>query len=110
MGDKKAPGRGAPSAYQASGEDSKKAKDIVAWVRSLPEAHVPERSREQIAGIIESQDLGEAAFTEYIQTVPPDICAPKNKMKLKNAWDNVLKESALRKVACENFNSAPKQK
>jgi len=82
----------------------------VTWVRSLPESHVPEKAREQLAAIVEDRRLGGSEFTQYVQTVPPEICAPKHKMKLKAAWENVLKEAAAREVAIANLNSAPKPK
>ena len=31
--------------------------DIISWVRTLPESHVPEKSRENIVGIIEEKEL-----------------------------------------------------
>lgn len=51
-----------------------------------------------------------ATFSQYVQQVPPEICAPKHAMKLKAAWANVLKEAEARQVALANLSAAPKQK
>lgn len=102
---------GAGGASTSAGSDcSKTPQEIVTWVRSLPDSHVPEKAREQLAAIIEDERLGGSEFSQYVQTVPPEICAPKHKMKLKAAWENVLKEAALRDVAIANLSNAPKQK
>jgi len=82
----------------------------VTWVRSLPESHVPEKAREHIAAIVENEGMSERGFSLFVKEVPPEICAPKNKMKLKAAWDNVLKEAAAREVAISNLANQPKQK
>lgn len=95
----------------ARGADcSKTPQEIVTWVRSLPESHVPEKSREQLAALVEDGSMNGAAFSQYVQQVPPEICAPKHAMKLKAAWSNVLKEAEARQVALDNLNAAPKQK
>lgn len=105
-------GRGGGGAKRSSeGADCQKTPaEIITWVRSLPERHVPEKAREQLAAIVENGALGGAAFSDYVQQVPPEICAPKNAMHLKAAWGNVLKEAAAREVALANLNNAPKQK
>lgn len=105
-------GRPAPAASgSGSGQDAgKSATEIVTWVRSLPESHVPEKAREHIAAIVENEGMSEGGFTQFVKEVPPEICAPKNKMKLKAAWDNVLKEAAAREVALSNLANQPKQK
>jgi len=82
----------------------------VTWVRSLPESHVPEKAREHIAAIVDNEGMSERGFSQFVKEVPPEICAPKNKMKLKAAWDNVLKEAAAREVAISNLANQPKQK
>lgn len=97
------------AANSSAGDCSKTPKEICAWVRSLPESHVPEKTREQLASIVEDGDLHGSDFSRYVQTVPPEICAPKHAMKLKAAWNNVLKEAALSQVAQENFSAASKK-
>jgi len=101
----------AATAAPSSGSDCSKTPDeIIAWVRSLPESHVPEKARNHLAAIIEDEGLGGAQFSRYVQQVPPEICAPKHAMKLKAAWANVLKETAAREVALSNLANQPKQK
>jgi len=85
-----------------TGECNKKTEEIVTWVRSLPESHVPENTRENLAGIIEENSFNGRQFTDWVQTVPPEICAPKHAMKLKSAWKNVLAEAAANEVARQN--------
>jgi len=104
-------GGGRGGAASASGADcTKTPQEIVTWVRSLPESHVPEKTREQLAAIVEDRRLDGMQFTSFVQTVPPEVCAPKNAMKLKAAWANVLKEAEARQVALANLSNAPKQK
>lgn len=94
----------------AGADCKKKPEEIIAWVRSLPESHVPERSRENIAAIVEDDRLAGPEFTAYVQRVPPEICAPKHAMKLKAAWNNVLAEAAATEVARYNAQNQPTQK
>lgn len=101
----------APAAQSATGHDPGKSTEwIVSWVRSLPESHVPERTREGIVQVVEERRLSGREFSEYVQTVPPEVCAPKNAMKLKAAWGNVLKEADAVQVAMANLSNQPKQK
>jgi hypothetical protein len=79
-------------------------------VRSLPESHVPEKARENIAAIIEDSRLSGTDFTDYVLRVPPEICAPRYAMKLKAAWQNVLAEGAAAEVARQNALNQPTQK
>lgn len=108
------PRAGGPAALAGgpvgAAECTKTPEEIVAWVRSLPESHVPEKAREHIAAIVEDEGIGGAQFSQYVQHVPPEICAPKHAMKLKAAWANVLKEAAAREVALSNLANQPKQK
>mmetsp|Transcript_18417 Transcript_18417/g.39359 ORF Transcript_18417/g.39359 Transcript_18417/m.39359 type:complete len:191 (+) Transcript_18417:601-1173(+) len=99
-------GGGAPGA----GDCEKSPQDIVVWVKSLPESHVPMKTREHLASLVEEQGMDGRQWSQYVLTVPPEICAPKHAMKLKAAWSNVLKESEARKVALENLNNAPQKK
>mmetsp|Transcript_62368 Transcript_62368/g.203471 ORF Transcript_62368/g.203471 Transcript_62368/m.203471 type:complete len:806 (+) Transcript_62368:705-3122(+) len=100
-------GRGAV----ASVECSKTPQEIIQWVQSLPESHVPQKAREQLSAIVSEGRLNGNAFSQYVQCVPPEVCAPKHAMKLKAAWGNVLKEAEARKVASENLaNNAARPK
>lgn len=102
---------GGPAKSSATGPDPGKSPEwIISWVRSLPESHVPEKSREVLSQIIEEQRLDGRDFSGWVQQIPPEVCAPKHAMKLKAAWSNVLKEAAAAEVALENLNSRPKQK
>lgn len=101
---------GIGGASTAGSDCSKTPQEIVKWVRSLPESHVPEKAREQVVAIVEDRNMGGSQFSQYVQAVPPEVCGPKHAMKLKAAWGNVLKEAAAREVAISNLNSAPKQK
>lgn len=102
------PGPGAPPAGAA--DCDKSPEEVVKWVQSLPESHVPEKARGLISAIVEEEGLGGAQFSQYVLQVPPEVCAPKHAMKLKAAWANVLKEAAAREVALSNLANQPKQK
>jgi len=45
-----------------------------------------------------------------VKSVPPEVCAPKHAMKLKAAWNNVLKEEEAKQVARANLENNNKQK
>ncbi|CAE8686724.1 unnamed protein product, partial [Polarella glacialis] len=106
-------GSGAPggskssaAAAAANGPDPGKTPDwIITWVRSLPDAFVPEKAREELAHIIEEQGLDGKMFSAYVHQVPPEVCAPKNAMKLKAAWGNVLKEAEAKEASLSNHAS-----
>jgi len=105
------PRKGEAPTKSADGVGCNKSPDeIIAWVRSLPESHVPEKARQSLAAIIEERSLSGQEFTSYVKSVPPEICAPKNAMKLKAAWNNVLAEAACAEVARENARNQPTQK
>lgn len=80
--------------------------EITTWLRTLPESHVPEQAREAIVAVVEAGALGGDAFTEYVQKVPPELCAPKHAMKLKAAWKNVLAEVAAQEICRQNLDRA----
>lgn len=92
------------------GTSCKTSDEICKWVRSLPESHVPHKSRENICAIVEEQRITGRDFSDYVLTVPPEVCAPKNAMKLKAAWKNVLAESVAAEAACLSLENQPKQK
>lgn len=102
-------GGGAPNATVAA-ECSKSAEEIVTWLRTLPESHVPEKSRENLIAIVEDHGHDGSSFSKYVQQVPPEVCAPKHAMKLKAAWGNVLKEQEAKAIAMSNLSNAPRQK
>lgn len=79
-------------------------------MRGLPESHVPEKCRQNIAAIVEEGRLTGREFSEYVLQVPPEVCAPRHAMKLKAAWTAILREPALREVALSNLANRPKQK
>ncbi|CAK9072512.1 unnamed protein product [Durusdinium trenchii] len=82
-----------------SADPGKSPEWIMNWVRSLPESHVPERTREHLADLIAESQMDGRFFSDYVQKVPPEVCAPKHAMKLKAAWSNVLKEAEVAEMA-----------
>lgn len=102
---RKCRGRGGSATVQTSSCDKSPA-EIMEWLKTLPESHVPEKTREEISAVVEQSSLSGDAFTAYVQSVPPEVCAPKHAMKLKNAWANVLREAEARAIAKQNFDAA----
>lgn len=78
--------------------------EIATWLRTLPESHVPEQAREGIISIVEENDMHGNAFTQYVETVPAEVCGPKHKMKLKAAWKNVLAEYEAQAICRQNLD------
>merc|ERR1711972_1105383 len=97
---------GGGSSAPAGGSCDKGPSQITEWLRTLPESHVPEATREQIVAIVEQSSLNGDAFTEYIKTIPANVCAPKHGMKLKAAWKNVLMEAEARAICRQNLDYA----
>merc|ERR1712107_765549 len=83
-------GNAQANAGEGSSECNKSSTEICEWVRTLPESHVPERSRENIISIVEQGGMSSSEFSDYLQCIPSEVCAPKHAMKLKSAWKNVL--------------------
>eukprot|EP00434_Breviolum_minutum_P035283 symbB.v1.2.031225.t3/scaffold3600.1/size53445/5 len=82
-----------------SADPGKSPEWIMNWVRSLPESHVPEKTREHLADLIAEAQMNGRSFSDYVHKVPPEVCAPKHAMKLKAAWSNVLKEAEVAEMA-----------
>lgn len=76
----------------------------------MPEGHVPEKSRDNICAIVEDGCLAGDEFSQFVQRVPHEVCAPQHANKLKAAWANVLKEAAAREVAIANVANNRKEK
>jgi len=111
--------RAAPAAYEprraqgggiektpSASSCEKSPAEVIVWLKTLPDTHVPEKARDELAAIIERGSLDGNSFTSYVQTVPPDVCAPKHAMKLKAAWKNVLAEADARAVCRQNVDNA----
>lgn len=75
------------------------------WLADLPPSHVPDAAKEALTKVVEDENMNGDAFTQYVQKVPPETCAPKNAMKLKAAWNNVLQEAACREVCRQNIDN-----
>jgi len=101
-----------PSKQAASSNDDngKSPSEICTWLRSLPQSHVPEKAQEALCNVVEGGGMSSKEFSDYVQKVPPEVCAPKNAMKLKAAWNNVLAEGAAREVAKANLANNTKKK
>lgn len=123
LGDAFAPKKAAPKAPQGGGgggggksssgskDCSKTTREIMEWINTLPESHVPKTTQEKLVDIVGDKGHTGATFSDYVMSVPPEVCAPKHAMKLKAAWKNVLQEDAMREVAKANLESnATKQK
>mmetsp|Transcript_68097 Transcript_68097/g.163432 ORF Transcript_68097/g.163432 Transcript_68097/m.163432 type:complete len:304 (+) Transcript_68097:149-1060(+) len=100
---KAAQGRGSSAASCDKG-----AADIVVWLRSLPDSHVPEKAKEDLANVVQEQHMTGDDFTSFVQKVPPELCGPKHAMKLKAAWNNVLAEAEAKEVCKQNLEIAAK--
>merc|ERR1712039_545747 len=102
------PGRrgGGTQKSSVGGPCDKSSSEIVAWLRTLPESHVPEQTREEVVKIVEADRLDGGSFTGYVQTIPPEVCAPKHAMKLKAAWKNVLMEAEAKAICRQNLDYA----
>eukprot|EP00931_Biecheleriopsis_adriatica_P115080 TRINITY_DN90916_c0_g1_i1.p1 TRINITY_DN90916_c0_g1~~TRINITY_DN90916_c0_g1_i1.p1 ORF type:complete len:511 (+),score=107.30 TRINITY_DN90916_c0_g1_i1:22-1554(+) len=101
--------RGKNGAAPAAAACSKSSAEVIEWLKSLPASLVPEQPCQEIAAVVEQNGLDGTSFTEYVQSVPPEICGPKHAMKLKTAWKNVLAESEARAICRDNLDYASSQ-
>lgn len=89
---------------KGSGGAGKCTAEILAWLKDLPPSHVPDAAKDALSEVVQSQNMNEGMFTQYVQKVPPETCAPKHAMKLKAAWNNVLAEGAAKEVCRQNLD------
>ncbi|CAE8711356.1 unnamed protein product, partial [Polarella glacialis] len=87
----------------------KSTQDVIAWIRTLPENHVPEKVREELVCVVEQERMDGNRFSEYVLTVPPELCPPRNALKLKAGWKNVLAEAAHSVICRANLDYAAAQ-
>jgi len=88
------------------GNGRRDATYVAAWVRSLPTTQVPEQEREALAMSVEDSNLDGDSFTKAVgdpaMLAELGVPNPARAMKLRKAWDQVLREDACRAVAIES--------
>jgi len=80
--------------------------EIAHWVRNLPESQVPEAQREALADTVERQAISGTTFSELAgkstALIEYGLASPQQALKVRRAWDQVLREDECKKVAIEN--------
>lgn len=82
---------------------------MAAWVRGLPSSQVPEKQREALACSVLAEGLDSDSFTKVAHA--PDMLAarglpsPAHALKVRKAWEQVLREDACRQIALESAAS-----
>lgn len=83
---------------------------VAAWIRALPSSQVPEKQREALACSVEAEGLDSDSFTKVAHE--PSLLAqrglpsPAHALKVRRAWEQVLREDACRQIAMESATSA----
>eukprot|EP00929_Paragymnodinium_shiwhaense_P080910 TRINITY_DN42240_c0_g1_i1.p1 TRINITY_DN42240_c0_g1~~TRINITY_DN42240_c0_g1_i1.p1 ORF type:complete len:706 (-),score=140.37 TRINITY_DN42240_c0_g1_i1:214-2154(-) len=88
---------------------AKTAPKVVEWIRQLPASQVPDKEREALACAVEAEGLDGAKFTK-VAADPSALASrglpsPQHALKVRRAWEQVLREDACRKVIAETQKS-----
>jgi len=109
-------GRAAEGAGQVQrrARDGRSPESVASWVRALPAAHLPDAERETLASAILEQGINVSLFTT-LAAQPAElsklgVLSPAQAMKIRRAWEQVLREDECRQVATENLARASDQK
>lgn len=88
--------------------------EIAEWIRSLPDSQVPEAQRKALAETIEERHIYGAQFTDLAGKsailVEYGLSSPQQAVKVRKAWEQVLREDEFKQVAYENATQAPSPK
>mmetsp|Transcript_43641 Transcript_43641/g.79579 ORF Transcript_43641/g.79579 Transcript_43641/m.79579 type:complete len:644 (-) Transcript_43641:32-1963(-) len=83
---------------------------VAAWIRSLPTTQIPESEREDLAASVEDLALDGEAFSKAVAD-PASLAElgvqhAARAVKLRKAWDQVLREDACKAAAIESAAKA----
>lgn len=106
--EQRAPKATSASAVRApSGADDvdKSVAEVAAWIRALPATMVPDVQRENLARAVEAEGVCGGEFSGIAGT-PAELAkrgvpSPAHGLKIRRAWEQVLRESECKKVAME---------
>lgn len=83
---------------------------VAAWVLELPDSIIKEHDRQNIAANLEAHQLDGDRFTDLIagrsslgSVVGISSLAPARILKIRRAWDQVLREDACRRATADTF-------
>lgn len=97
-----------------SAGDSRSSVSVAAWIRGLPSSHLPDKERENLAVIVEDRCIDGLEFSNIVADASKladiGVAAPARAVRVRKAWDQVLREDACRQVASEAFSTAPERK
>eukprot|EP00448_Togula_jolla_P013710 CAMPEP_0170570186 /NCGR_PEP_ID=MMETSP0224-20130122/972_1 /TAXON_ID=285029 /ORGANISM="Togula jolla, Strain CCCM 725" /LENGTH=523 /DNA_ID=CAMNT_0010892439 /DNA_START=13 /DNA_END=1584 /DNA_ORIENTATION=- len=93
------------------GAGARAANDVEVWIQELPASILTEAMREALLESVRVEDLDREAFTQIIadraELASRGVPSPARAVKLRRAWDEVLRESVCRSAA-ESLANAPK--
>lgn len=81
---------------------------VAAWIRKLPESMINERDRGSIAAYVETHQVDGNRFTDLIagHSISSSVIAslaPARIVKMRRAWDQVLREDTCRRATMDAF-------
>lgn len=101
---------GAQEAGREAATGSRGPSAVAAWVRALPTSQVPDKQREALASAVEAEGLDSSSFTKVAHTpamlAQRGLPSPAHALKVRKAWEQVLREDACRQIAMESATSA----
>mmetsp|Transcript_15693 Transcript_15693/g.36811 ORF Transcript_15693/g.36811 Transcript_15693/m.36811 type:complete len:814 (-) Transcript_15693:31-2472(-) len=96
------------------GETGRSPQSVAGWVRELPSTHLPDAERETLAAAIEQQGINGNSFTSLVnngaELAKLGVPSPAQAMKIRRAWEMVLREEICKRVASENLATASERK
>jgi len=103
-----------PPPLEPTDTSGREPTEIATWVRSLPDSQVPEAQREALAASIEQQSIYGGLFTDLAgkssTLVEYGLSSPQQAVKVRRAWEQVLREDECKQVAIENAHGTPSPK
>ncbi|CAD7963812.1 unnamed protein product [Amoebophrya sp. A25] len=88
--------------------NGKSPRKIIDWIKSLPDAFVPERVKDQMCGHVDGRGIDGSQFTQLVMTNQLSaigVVSPLQVSKIVKAWKNVLAEDQMANAAMETANA-----
>jgi len=97
----------------AAMKDSWSPAAVAAWIGELPPSFLPDNMRGELMAAVQAEGIDGNNFTKIVANTPSlasrGVPAPARAIKLRKAWDEVLREDACRKAAAAATSNPAKK-
>ncbi|CAD7942027.1 unnamed protein product [Amoebophrya sp. A120] len=96
-----------PANSRAGGKSPGK---VIDWIKSLPDAFVPEKIKDQMCGAVDMRGIDGQQFTQLVlsnQLQSVGVVSPLQVSKIVKAWKNVLAEDQMSDAAKQTLDNQP---